>query len=184
MVKQERNNKEDNNIQDQKIVEDKINIKKRYKILEIEKYKELKKRIDIKISDNYAYYNRKEYEKFIKNRKKNEEYDLYLEDINKINEKIEKKKTKKKEKLNEIETLLDDVYKKKNYLKNKLKVYNYNNQIEKENEEYIKSNIVLDDDYFLLDEKKKEEHKGSLVPTLLSKKEEISKNKINSENQK
>ena len=177
-AKQERNNKEDNNIQDQKIVEDKINPKKKYKIMEIEKYKILKKRIDAKISDNYAYLNRSEFKKFIKNRKKNEEYDLYLDDINKINEKLKKKKIKEKEKLYEIESLLDDVYKKKNYLKNKLNIYNGKNKREKEKEEYIKNNLVFDDDYFLLDEKRQEEHKGSLVPKLLSKREENTYNKI------
>ena len=51
-----------NNIQDQKIIEDKITNKQKYKLLEIEKFNELKKKkIDTKISDNYVYFNRKEY---------------------------------------------------------------------------------------------------------------------------
>ena len=120
LVKQNRNNKEDNNIQDQKIIEDKITNKQKYKLLEIEKFNELKKSIDAKISDNYVYFNRKEYAEMVKEKRNDEEYDLYLEDINKINEQLEKKKIKEKEKLFEIENLLDDVYKKKRYLKNKL----------------------------------------------------------------
>ena len=79
LEKQRRNNKEDNNIQDQKIVEDKVTPKMKYKLMEIEKFKELKKRIDCKISDNYDF-NRKTYSEFVKNRKKDEEYYLYLED--------------------------------------------------------------------------------------------------------
>ena len=177
LEKQRRNNKEDNNIQDQKIVEDKVTPKMKYKLMEIEKFKEMKKRIDCKISDNYVYFNRRKYSEFVKNRKKDEEYYLYLEDLNKINEKLEMKKVKEKQKLNQIETLLDDVYKKKNYLKNKIRNYSNNRKLEIEKEEYMKKNMVFNDDYFLLNEKKEEEHKGTLVPKLLSQKEEMEKNK-------
>ena len=179
MIKKNRDNKEDNNIQDQKIIEDKITNKQKYKLLEIEKFKELKRKIDAKISDNYVYFNRKEYQEIVKDKRKEEEYDLYLEDINKINEKLEIKKRKEKEKLFEIENLLDDVYKKKNYLKNKINNYSYNREIEKEYEQYMRDNIVFDDQFFILEEKKPEEHKGTLIPKLLSKKEELSKNKKN-----
>ena len=85
LCKQNRNNKEDNNIQDQKIIEDKITNKQKYKLLEIEKFNELKKSIDAKISDNYVYFNRKVYAEMAKEKRNDEEYDLYLEDINKIN---------------------------------------------------------------------------------------------------
>jgi len=176
LEKQRRNNKEDHNIEDQKIVEDKVTPKMKYKLMEIEKFKELKKRIDCKISDNYVYFNRRKYSELVKNRKKDEEYYLYLEDLNKINEKLEMKKVKEKEKLNQIETLLDDVYKKKNYLKNKISNYSNNRKLELEKEEYMKNNVVFNDDYFLLNEKKEEEHKGTLVPKLLSQKEEMEKN--------
>ena len=145
--------------------------------MEIEKFKELKKRIDCKISDNYVYFNRRKYSELVKNKKKDEEYYLYLEDLNKINEKLEMKKVKEKEKLIQIENLLDDVYKKKNYLKNKIRNYSNNRKLEIEKEEYIKNNMVFNDDYFLVNEKKEEEHKGTLVPKLLSQKEEMEKNK-------
>ena len=179
IIKQNRDNKEDNNIQDQKIIEDKITNKQKYKLLEIEKFKELKKKIDAKISDNYVYFNRKKYAEVVKDKRKEEEYDLYLEDINKINEKLEKKKKKEKEKLIQIETLLDDVYKKKKYLKNKIKYYDYNRIAEKEHEQYMKDNVVFDDEFFILDEKKPEEHYGTLIPKLLEKKEENGKVKNN-----
>ena len=54
-------NKVNNVIQDQKIIEEKIKTKQKYKLLEIEKFKELKRKLNIKISDNYAYFNRKKY---------------------------------------------------------------------------------------------------------------------------
>lgn len=181
LIKQNRDNKEDNNIRDQKIIEDKITNKQKYKLLEIEKFNELKRNIDAKVSDNYVYFNRKEYAEIIKDKRKEEEYDLYLEDINKINEKLEKKKIKEKEKLYQIENLLDDVYKKKKYLKNKIKNYNYNRIVEKEHDQYMKDNVVFEDEFFILDEKKPEEHYGTLIPKLLEKKEENGKikNKIN-----
>ena len=177
LCKQNRNNKEDNNIQDQKIIEDKITNKQKYKLLEIEKFNKLKKSIDAKISDNYVYFNRKEYAEMVKEKRNDEEYDLYLEDINKINENLEKKKIKEKEKLFEIENLLDDVYKKKRYLKNKINNYSYNRIIEKEYEQYMKENVVFDDEFFILDNKKPEETKGTLIPRLLEKKDEFSKKK-------
>ena len=179
LIKQNRDNKEDNNIKDQKIIEDKITNKQKYKLLEIEKFKELKKSIDAKVSDNYVYFNRKEYAEIVKDKRKEEEYDLYLEDINKINEQLEKKKLKEKEKLYEIENLLDDVYKKKKYLKNKINNYSYNRIIEREHEQFMKDNVVFDDEFFILDEKKPEEHKGTLIPKLLGKKDENAKNKKN-----
>ena len=184
LFKQKINNKEDSNIQDQKIIEDKITNKQKYKLLELEKFNELKKKIDTKISDNYVYFNRKEYSEIVKDKKKEEEYDLYLEDINKINEKLEKKKIKEKEKLFEIENLLDDVYKKKKYLKNKINNYTYNRIIEQENEQYMKDNVIFDDEFFILEEKKPEEHKGILIPKLLSKKKEFSQNKVVNKSQK
>lgn len=179
LFKQNRENKEDINIQDQRIIEDKIKKNQKYKLLEIEKFKDLKRKIDAKISDNYVYFNRKKYAEYVKDKRKEEEFDLYLEDINKINEKLEKKKVKEKEKLHEIENLLDDVYKKKNYLKNQVSNYNYNRIIEKEYEKYMKKNFVFNDKYFMLNEKKSEEYKGNLIPRLLEKKEEISKMKKN-----
>ncbi len=178
-IKQNRDNKEDNNIQDQKIIEDKITNKQKYKLLEIEKFKELKKRIDAKISDNYVYFNRKEYAEQIKDKRKEEEYDLFLENINKINEGLEKKKIEEKKKLHEVENLLDDVYKKKRYLKNKINIYRINRKMEKEHEQYLKDNVVFGDDFFLLEEKKHEDNKGTFIPKLLLKKQENAKNKKN-----
>jgi hypothetical protein len=178
-IKQNRDNKEDNNIQDQKIIEEKVTNKQKYKLLEIEKFKELKKRIDAKISDNYVYFNRKEYAEKIKDKRKEEEYDLYLENINKIIEEIEKKKIKEKEKFHEVDYLLEDVYKKKQYLKNKINNYRFNRIMEKEKEQYMKDNIVFNDDFFFLEEKKQEDNKGTLIPKLLLKKQEIAKMKKN-----
>ena len=58
------------------------NNKDKYKIKEVEKFNDIKKRIDSKISDIYAYFNRKEFRKKIKDKEKNDAYELYLKDIN------------------------------------------------------------------------------------------------------
>ena len=113
IIKTRRENKVDNNIQDQKIVEDKIKPRQKYKLLEIEKFKELKRRLNAKISDNYVYFNRKEYSELVNDRRKNGEYDLYYEDVNKINEKILQNRIKEKNKFIEIKDLLEDSYKKR-----------------------------------------------------------------------
>ena len=157
---------------DKRVIEEKIP-KKKYKTLEIEKYNELKRKLDEKISDGYIYFNRKEYQDVVKYKDKKGEYQLFLEDINKINEGLVKKKVREKKKLIQIDNLLEYVRVKKYILKNKIDISNYNRQLEKKKEDYLKKNVVVDENYFLLDEKKPEEQKGALLPKLLAKRDEV-----------
>ena len=169
-------NKVNNVIQDQKIIEEKIKTKQKYKLLEIEKFKELKRKLNIKISDNYAYFNRKKYSEIINEKRKDDEYDLYYEDMNKVYENILENKVKEKSKFNEIENLLENSYKKKNYLKNKISNYNKNKIILMENESKEKNNYDL---IIKKEEEEKDDNIGTLVPALLKKKEDFIKNKKN-----
>ena len=169
-------NKVNNVIQDQKIIEEKIKTKQKYKLLEIEKFKELKRKLNIKISDNYAYFNRKKYSEIINEKRKDNEYDLYYEDMNKVYENILENKVKEKSKFNEIENLLENSYKKKNYLKNKISNYNKNKIILMENESKEKNNYDL---IIKKEEEEKDDNIGTLVPALLKKKEDFIKNKKN-----
>ena len=169
-------NKVNNVIQDQKIIEEKIKTKQKYKLLEIEKFKELKRKLNIKISDNYAYFNRKKYSEIINEKRKDDEYDLYYEDMNKVYENILENKVKEKSKFNEIENLLENSYKKKNYLKNKILNYNKNKIILMENESKEKNNYDL---IIKKEEEEKDDNIGTLVPALLKKKEDFIKNKKN-----
>ena len=168
--------KVNNVIQDQKIIEEKIKTKQKYKLLEIEKFKELKRKLNIKISDNYAYFNRKKYSEIINEKRKDDEYDLYYEDMNKVYENILENKVKEKSKFNEIENLLENSYKKKNYLKNKILNYNKNKIILMENESKEKNNYDL---IIKKEEEEKDDNIGTLVPALLKKKEDFIKNKKN-----
>ena len=161
-------NKVNNVIQDQKIIEEKIKTKQKYKLLEIEKFKELKRKLNIKISDNYAYFNRKKYSEIINEKRKDDEYDLYYEDMNKVYENILENKVKEKSKFNEIENLLENSYKKKNYLKNKISSYNNKMKIQLEKESKEKNNF----EFVVKEEGKRKDNIGTLVPRLLLKKKE------------
>ena len=161
-------NKVNNVIQDQKIIEEKIKTKQKYKLLEIEKFKELKRKLNEKISDNYVYFNRKEYRELVNDKRKDEEYELYYEDTNKIYEKILQNRVKEKNKFNEIKNLLEDSYKRKNYLKNKISNYNNKRMIQLEKESKEKNNI----EFLIKEEEKRNDNIGTLVPRLLLKKKE------------
>ena len=168
IVKEKRENKVDNNIQDQKIVEDKIKPKQKYKLMEIEKFKELKRKLNAKISDNYVYFNRKEFTELVNDKRKDEEYELYYEDTNKVYEKILQNRVKEKNKFNEIKNLLEDSYKKKDYLKNKISSYNNKMKIQLEKESKEKNNL----EFVVKEEGKRKDNIGTLVPRLLLKKKE------------
>ena len=105
----------------------------------------------------------------VNEKKKYEEYDLYYDDINKINEKILENKAKAKTKFEAITNLLEDSYKKHDYLKNKISIYNFNNKnIQFEKEEDAKNNIEL----LFNEEQKSKKNLGTLVDRLLIKKKE------------
>ena len=119
-----RDSKEDINLQDQKILgKEPKEIKDKYKIKEIENFNDIKKKIDMKISEVFAYFNRKEYNKKIKGEEALKSYELYLKDINKINKKFETKKKIEKENINKIKNILEDTHRGKEYLENKINEY-------------------------------------------------------------
>ena len=146
--------------------------KQKYKLLEIEKFKELKKRINAKISDNMVYLNRKEYTELVNDRKKIDEYNLYYEDVNKVYETIVQNRIKEKSKFNVVKNLLEDSYKKKNYLTNKFTNYYSNRPIKKNKSNINKNNFEL----IINDEGERKENLGTLLPKLLAKKKENSVN--------
>ena len=91
----------------------------KYKIQEKNYYNDMKKNLDTKISIVYAYSNRKEFNKMINNKETHEAYDLYLRDINKINQIREEHKEIEQKSIKETISLLEDVNKGKELLKNK-----------------------------------------------------------------
>lgn len=118
--------KENKKIQDQQMLGKEVadnNEKNIYKKKEVEYYNDMKKNLDRKISDVYAYFNRKEFNKQIKDKDTYKAYEFYLKDINEINLKLANKKKIEKKKINKIKILLEDIYKGKEYLKNKINEY-------------------------------------------------------------
>lgn len=100
---------------------------------------------------------------------------LYYEDINKINEEIRQKRIKEKNKFYEIKNLLEDSYKKKDYLKNKILLYNKNRIIEHQIEKDMEKKNMK----FLFEEESNiKNNNGNLVHILLKNKYQ-NKNQIN-----
>ena len=101
---------------------------------------------------------------------------LYYEDINKINEEIRQKRIKEKNKFYEIKNLLEDSYKKKDYLKNKILLYNKNRIIEHQIEKDMEKKNMK----FLFEEESNiKNNNGNLVHILLKNKYQ-NKNQIKS----
>ena len=67
--------------------------------------------------------NRKEYNIVVKDKESNKAYDIYLRDINIINQKIGEKKIIEKQSISKIKLLLDDVFIGKEYLKHRINEY-------------------------------------------------------------
>ena len=155
---------------DQKIIEDKSTSNKKYKKLEKEKFNELKKKMNIiKVSEDYAYINRKELHEFMRDNENIFAYQIYLKEIKKINEKIAKKKEVEKKNLSMVENLLEDVYRKKEFLK--YKIDNYHFRHAKQDELKIFSLKNRDDFYMNKINNDKKVFHGTLLPKLIELKD-------------
>ena len=156
---------------DQKVIEgiDKgIKRLQAYKKIQNEKFISLKKNLDIKISDEYAHLVRK---KLIENFGINGTvliYELYSNDILKDRAKVEKNLQNEKRTINKVKDLLDDVYRKKEFLKYKIDNYNAKHEnIDKFNEYNNKNKNIIEQKDFnggIL--------KGNLLPKLIEAREQ------------
>ena len=155
---------------DQKIIEDMGTSNKKYKKLEKEKFNELKKKMNIiKVSEDYAYINRKELHEFMRDNENILAYEIYLKEMNKINDKISKKKEVEKKNLSMVENLLEDVYRKKEFLK--YKIDNYHFRHAKQDELKIFSLKNRDDFYMNKINNDKKVLHGTLLPKLIELKD-------------
>ena len=155
---------------DQKVIEDKATSNKKYQKLEKEKFNELKKKMNIvKVSEDYAYINRKELHEFMRDNENILAYQIYLKEMNKINERIAKKKEVEKKNLSMVENLLEDVYRKKEFLK--YKIDNYHFKHAKQDELKIFSLKNRDDFYMNKINNDKKALHGTLLPKLIELKD-------------
>ena len=146
-----------------KMIEDKGNRKNKYRKLEENNIKEIKRKMNVKISPFYAYQNRKEFKGILKNSENIQAYNLYLNEMNRINERMEKRRNVQRKKIDKIQSLCDEGFKKKEYLKNKIDIYN------KRHKEIKKQKgIIPNDDFYIVNRNSKKEILGTLLPKLLS----------------
>ena len=148
---------------------------KKYKTLERNNFNEIKRKMNEKISDVFAFKNRKGYNDLIKNAKSTNAYDIYLHDMEKANEKLEKQRNAQRKKIKRLEMLCEDDFKKKEYLKKKINIYNKRHRNERK-----KENTSFDDEAFITnkkinDVKDNELNQGKFMSMLLSLKEQCLK---------
>ena len=154
---------------DLQIIEEKEKDKKnKYKKLEEQKFKELKRQIRLIISESYAYQNRKDLHDFLVGNESIKEFDLYRKEMKKILTRIGDRKIKDEKNINLIEGLLDGVKRGKEFLK--MKINDYNLKSKKINElcEYHDEDFY----YMLNNSGDKNEINGTLLPKLLSKRDQ------------
>ena len=150
---------------DQKVVEEKGKVNKKYQKKEKEKFKELKKKIDIKVSDEYAYINRKKINESLRDNETIFAYQIYLRDMHKFNKSLAKTKEIEKKNMTLVESLLEDTYRQKEFLK--YKVDNYYIKHAKQDELNLFSFQNRNKDDYFLNKNNGNKLKGTLLPKLI-----------------
>ena len=148
---------------DQKVIEDKGSGNKKYLKLEKEKINELKRKMDIKVSDNYAYINRKELNDFMRDNDTIYAYQIYLREMNTINERIAKKKEMEKKNISTVRNLLENTFRQKEFLKYQIDKY-YTKNAKKNELKFFNSKNK--EDFYLNKNNDKDNLKGTILPKL------------------
>ena len=152
---------------DQRVIEDKGKANKKYQKLEKEKFNELKRKMDMKVSNNYAYINRKELNNVMNDNDTIFAYQIYLKEMNNINRRLERKKEIEKKNISLVKDLLENTFRKKEFLK--YKIDNYYKKNAKKDE--LKKFGYKNKDDFFINKNDKDELKGNLLPKLFDLKE-------------
>ena len=152
---------------DQRVIEDKGKANKKYQKLEKEKFNELKRKMDMKVSNNYAYINRKELNNVMNDNDTIFAYQIYLKEMNNINRRLERKKEIEKKNISLVKDLLENTFRKKEFLK--YKIDNYYKKNAKKDE--LKKFCFKNKDDFFINKNDKDELKGNLLPKLFDLKE-------------
>ena len=146
---------------DHKIIEEKNKKKDKYIQLEEHNYAYIKRKMNAKISNSFAYRNRKELKEILKINKNAESYILHLNEINKINEKMGKRRIIERKRIDKVNSLCDEGFKKNENLKNKIDIINIKNL------KLNKSKDYLFNDNFIINKEHKNNIYGNLVPKLM-----------------
>ena len=130
------------------LIDKKSKLKPKYKSLEKENFKQIKKRINLKISFDFLKKNKNLYNYLLENKNING-YSMYLKDLIEMkNEKIKFRKMED-ERINKIENLLEDTYKFKKYIIKKINQTNKKNQEIKKKEKEGSFYYPLKEEYSL-----------------------------------
>ena len=112
----------------------------KYKEVEESKFKELKNEIKIKVSESFAYANRKEFMKKIHNPRASQAYEFYFQELSSVHQKNLEKMKIEKENISKVENLLEDFHVEKELLKKKINKYNDRHKRERKLSEERESN--------------------------------------------
>jgi len=152
---------------DQKVIEDIDKGSKKYqeyKRIQEQKFNTLKKNIDIKVSDKYAYMIRNELQDtFGVNGDNVAAYELYQKDMEKIKNKIESNIQNENKKLTKVNDLLDDVIRKKEFLKYQINEY----KLKQDKFDEVKDENLKRNDDFEIRDYSTEDLKGTFLPKIL-----------------
>ena len=150
---------------------------KKYKKLELNNLNEIKRKLNEKISDTFAYNNRKGFNEQIKNAESTDAIYIYLHNMEKTNRRLENKRNIQRKNIRKIESLCEDEFAKKEYLKKRIDVFNKKHR----NEKRIK-NFNSYDEFFLTNRKNNEDNNeddnyntNGFLPKLLALRKECLK---------
>ena len=101
-----------------KMFEDNI-INYKYKKFEEKNFQHMKKLINMKISDNFIFQDKKKYNELLKHID-TEAYQIILKELSQINKEKKENKKKEKSKMEQVEFILDDTIKQKELIKSKI----------------------------------------------------------------
>jgi len=135
-----------------------------YKKIQEEKFNNLKKNMDLKLSNEYAYMIRKELQDTFGVNGTILAYQLYSNDMAKTKQKIEKNLEDEKRTIQKINEIMDDTIRKKEYLKYKIDCYTMKHS---KLNEVKNQKLKKKGEYDNKEEYKKEELKGTLLPKLI-----------------
>ena len=146
---------------DKQVIEDR-KIKDKYVKLEEKNYQKIKKNMNQKMSNDFAYQIRKELEEILKIKENAEAYLLHLNEVNKINEKMGKRRIIGRKVIDKVNSLCDLGFQRKEFLKSRIDEINDKNIKYNQNKEYL----VKDDYYLHINHKNK--NTGNLIPKLIA----------------
>ena len=156
---------------DHKVIEEKNSSKNKYKKQERENMIDIKRKLEFKLSDHLAYENRKEYTQILQLKQTEPHYNLHLNEMNEINQKILERRKNEKRVINKINLMVNDEYSKSLEMNEKMDKINAKNK--KIKRLYSSNKYIFPKDFFVT-KYKNYGAKGNLIPSIIN----IRKNKM------